>query len=120
MTPVTLRPGLSVEILVSEPFELSVRPIKATVVTSGVAADSPGVLSVLLRLNDPIQFREISWEYLVARATKTSMDLSGIANNSTVDAAMTGIPQQRATSPDPLDISWWRGGLAILGSVSKA
>lgn len=119
MTPVPLPPGLPVEILVSEPFELGVRPIEATVVTSGVAADAPGILSVLVRLRDPIQFRGVSWEYLVARPTKASRDLSEVATNSTVDSAMTGVPNHRATSSDPLDLSWWRGGLAMLGSMSK-
>jgi hypothetical protein len=119
VTPLALPVGLLVEILVSDPFEIGVRPLEATVVTSGVAADAPGVLSVLLRLRDPIQFRGVHWEYVVARPTRASKDLSEVATNSTVDSAMTGVPQAKATSSDPLDLSWWRGGLAMLGSISK-
>jgi len=111
--------GLLVEILIAEPFELGVRPLDATVVTSGGAADAPGVLSVLLRLRDPILFRGNTWEYLVARPVKASKALSEVATNSTVGSAMTAVPKDRATSSDPLDLSWWRGGLAMLGSISR-
>lgn len=119
MKPTPLVPGTLVEILVSDPFDLGVRPIDATVVTSGVSMDAPGVLSVLLKLKDPIQFHGASWGYVVARPINASRDLSEVATDSSVDSTITGVPNDRATSAEPLDLSWWRGGLAMLGSVLK-
>ena len=112
--------GLLVEIIMSEPFELGSKPITATVVTSGVAHDAPGVLSVLLRLAEPITYRGVQWEYLVARPRRAAKDLHEVATGSTVDSNMTGVAVDRASSPDPLDLSWWRGGLGIIGSISRA
>ena len=119
MTPSALPVGLNVRICVSDPFELMARPLEATVVASGVAADAPEVRTVLLRLRTPIDFRAMQWEYLVARPMGSSKDFEDIAANSSVDSALTGVSQERAASSDPLDLSWWRGGLAMLGSISK-
>jgi hypothetical protein len=118
MTPTFLPSGSIVEVLVSEPFELAGRSVEAAVISSGVAADAPGVLSVLLRVREPIQIGGTAWEYFVARPAQ-SRNLAEVATRETVEAALTAVPKERATSSSPLDLSWWRGGLAILGSVSR-
>lgn len=113
-----LAPGMKVKILVSEPFELGGRALDAKVVVSGFAKDAPGMLSVLLRLHESIQVAGKTWEYLVARPTNASRDLSEIAVDAEVDCAITGVPPLRVSGSDPLDLSWWRGGLALRGSLS--
>jgi hypothetical protein len=119
MTKDLLSPGLVVRIVVSDPFELTERAIEAEVVTSGIAADAPDKLSVLFRAHEPIQFHGRSWEYLVGRSAVAMRDLSDLATNVIVDAAIVAVPNARVTATNPLDLSWWRGGLAIRGSVSK-
>jgi hypothetical protein len=105
--------------LISEPFEFGVGPLEATVVTSGVAANAPGVLSVLLHLRSPIHLRGNSCEYLVARPRMASKDLSEVATNASVESSIVGIPTERVTTSDPLNLSWWRGGIALRGTISR-
>ena len=114
-----LPPGLSVEIVPSEPYELGSAPINASVITSGEAPDAPGILSVLLRLRAPIVYRGVQWEYLVARPRRAAKDLLEVAMGATIDSSLTAVPGDRASSSEPLDLAWWRGGLGIIGTLSR-
>jgi hypothetical protein len=64
--------------------------------------------------------KDVRCEYSVARARLEGSSLSKLARDAPVEGNLTCIPEQRARSAKPLDLSWRRGGIALLAAVSVA
>jgi hypothetical protein len=85
-------------------------PFLAQIVASGGGA-------VLLRLAQPPVYEGIACEYFVASPRANGTAWSRLANGEPILCALTLIPPDRAISAMPFDVSWWRGGIALLGDV---
>jgi hypothetical protein len=68
----------------------------------------------------PIVYRGIEYTRAVAVAKEGGPGFTGIADGSTVSCAITGMSGDPELAADPLDVSKWRGGLAIVGDLSLA
>lgn len=112
-------PTTKVELLISDPFELGGKRLLASTVASGEAPDAEGKLSILLRFDQAVPGRGYLWEYAVARPNRSSHDLSKLLDGEAVDAYLTCISNERAEGATPLDLSWWRGGFGMRGTLSK-
>ena len=111
--------GMSVTIMVSDPWEFGtvhgVGPFKAKVVKIGKGES--GQLKALLRLDMPIAFEGVRYEFLVAASRSVSQPIEGLAHGSSAFCSMIAISPEQANSSKPLDVSWWRGGGALIGSI---
>lgn len=113
--------GMEVTIVVSDPWDFGTAhgtgPFAAKVLKVGRDDNVPGGYSMLLQLNTPLHYRDLSCEFVVAspRSERGSFDF--LTEGAGVDCNLTRIPEDRAASPNPLDLSWWRGGVALLGTL---
>jgi len=113
--------GMSVAVMVSDPWEFGtahgVGPFTAKVVKTG--KDESGLLKALLRLDVPVVFEGVRYEFIVAESRAVSHPIEGLAHGSSA-CSMTAISSDQANSSKPLDVSWWRGGGALIGSVEPS
>jgi len=72
---------------------------------------------ILVRLEAPIIVDGIMRQYFVANARYLGASMEDIDAGVVVDCGLTWISEERAQSERPLDVSWWRGGLALLATV---
>lgn len=114
--------GTQVEVTVSDPWEFGTQhgtgPFAATVLRAG--RGETGQEALLLRLRAPLAYRGVNCEYLVASPRHTSGSLSALtAGGGAVSCGFTVIGEERAAAPDPLDLSWWRGGVGLIGTLRR-
>ena len=76
--------------------------------------------AVLLRLHSPFDYDNKAIEYAVASVRLEGDTLTNLEDGEYVLCNVTFITKERATSEDPLDLSWWRGGGAMITSIAKA
>lgn len=79
-----------------------------------VVLESDG--SWLVELDDPFRYAGAEYRFVVVSPRHVGVNL-GEASRQSVPCNMTRTTSERATSDDPCDVSWWRGGRAMVGSV---
>lgn len=113
--------GMEVTIVVSNPWEFGTAhgtgPFVGRVLKVGGAEDAPGRYLVLLQLYRPLDYKDVSCEYFIASPRLESGSFDSLAEEAGVDCNLTRIPTDRATSLNPFDLSCWRGGAALLGTL---
>jgi hypothetical protein len=72
---------------------------------------------VLIKLDDPLQYRGSKWHYVVGTARHTGDSVASLQAGQKVLSALTGITEQQAMSDNPFDMGHWRGGLAFVGDI---
>jgi hypothetical protein len=115
--------GLTVEITVSDPWEFVTEhgsgPFAAAVVAAAQGAGSSQDL-MLLRLAVPISHGSAICEYFVAGERSDHDRLADLLRDKAINCTLTRVPPEQALTNSPVDLSWWRGGIALLGSVRRA
>ncbi|MCK5001079.1 MAG: hypothetical protein KAS23_16160 [Anaerohalosphaera sp.] len=116
----SLKEGTKVEFIASDPWDFVTAvgsgPFEGLV--SGVCQDKD---SILVKLNEPLVFKDSVAEYLVISPRHQGYPLKGIMKGQEVCCGMMGITKEQAESDDPCDTSWWRGGgIVSTGSIRKA
>jgi hypothetical protein len=113
--------GSTVSVLVSEPWEFGtehgVGPFTATVFQVNEGGDREQ--GVLLQLTAPLTYQGVQCEYLIASPRYAGEAIGSLITGQTLPCCLTRIPEERATGPDPFDLSAWRGGVGLLGSVAR-
>jgi len=122
---VSLVPGMTVEIIVSDPWDFGTAhgagPFKAclTCAASDPNRAMKGTAAVF-KLEETRMFRDVKCEYFVAQTRHEGSDLERLSVGEPVNCNLICIPVERALSDNPLDLAWWRGGVSLLASVRKA
>jgi hypothetical protein len=110
--------GMKVEIAVSDPWEFETETgtgtLYAKILQVGMENSAP---AILLQVENPVKYKNMVCEYFVASPRHTGTDLSTLLNDSEVFCALTLIPSDRIKSENPFDLSWWRGGVALIATV---
>jgi hypothetical protein len=100
-------------IKLSDPWEMGEAlgwpAIPGTVVHSDAA-------SWLVELDQPITYANADYRFLVVSSRHEGMPLAKAALED-VPRNMVRTTAERASSESPCDVSWWRGGHAMIGSV---
>ena len=113
--------GMKVEIRISDPWELgdarSWEPLPGTIIKVQGAQSSRDE-GILIRLQEPLQYKEVDCEYFAANPRLVGGTFEQLLAGKDVFSDVTRIPPERAHSDDPFDLSWWRGGVAIIGNVA--
>jgi hypothetical protein len=78
-----------------------------------------GKEALLLKLHTPLSYRGINCEYFVASPRHEGTDLESLVSGAVVTFAFTRIPEDRATSANAFDLSWWRGGIGLIGTLQN-
>ena len=92
--------------------ELIPGPIFATI----QAVDSVGY-SLLLRFDWPIQYLASSYEFAVPSPRLERDDLSILAEGGVLGCGLICVPIDRFDSNNPFDVTWWRGGGAMITGI---
>jgi hypothetical protein len=74
---------------------------------------------VLIKFDQCITYRDRSYCYAVASPRLEGRNISEIEAGKTVGCAITGISDEQAVSPNPMDTSKWRGGFAFVGDIKR-
>ena len=116
---------LPIKITVSEPWEFGTLhgtgPFAGRVLY--LASDpnrSEKRAAALIRLDKPLLFEGVTCEFFVAQSRLKNQSIETITNGVPVECGLTCVSSEHARSANPLDLSWWRGGVGLTGSLSKA
>jgi hypothetical protein len=118
--------GRRLEVVVSDPWEFGTQhgdhPRLAVVVRAGVTANGYGgeADALLLRWLEPVVFQGVKCEFFVATARHEAHGLDELERGRNLPVSIIRISSAQAASDAPLDLSWWRGGVALLGDVRSA
>ena len=113
--------GLHVDVVVSDPWELtasdgSVR-FPARVVQAMTFASGADEERVVIEFRDPVEWHGDSFRFFVAQHRHRAGLAEELVRGRSVECGLTAVSEERASSPDPFDVSWWRGGLAVVATV---
>lgn len=115
--------GLSIRVVVSDPWEFGTvhgtGPFTGKILKVGTNPNQPGKTAALVKLDRPLLFDGVQCEFFVAQSRLASDFIEAIATGATVGCGLTCIPPERAYSSDPLDLSWWRGGVGLIASLNR-
>jgi hypothetical protein len=116
--------GAAVNLTPSDPWEL-VRemgsgPFAATVLRVGADSEVPGRRALLIAFDPPVRRGDVEWRYAIASPRSDADDVTSLARGRPIHCGLTRIPPDRALSDDPFDLSWWRGGDALVGTLEPA
>lgn len=75
--------------------------------------------SWLVEIDRPFVYANAVYRFLVVSARHEGKPLAS-ANSELVLCNMIRTTPERASSSSPCEVSWWRGGHAVIGSVSAA
>jgi hypothetical protein len=112
--------GAKVAILVSDPWDFVTEhgtgPFRATVLQ---LSDSDPGGSILVQLQNPLVYKGIRCEYIIVSPRYDGEDILSLASGKFLCCSLTQLPADRVDSADPFDLSWWRGGIGLLGSIRR-
>lgn len=111
--------GKTLLIKLSDPWDLGEsfgwQPLAASVVAAK-ADDEGGAL--LVRLKSPFIYKDVRCEYFVAVPRHQNASVEDLALGRPILCAITCVPEDRLRAEDPLDLNWWRGGVAGIGEIA--
>jgi len=112
---------MEVVITVSDPWEFGTMhgtgPFVARVLQVGVDQHIPGKKAILLQLETPLTYQGVTCEYFVGSPRLERGDICALTKGDEVYCSLTRIPADRATATNPFDLSWWRGGIGLIGTL---
>lgn len=109
--------GTAVRLVVSDPWDF---------VTKNGSGPFEGRIerlcpnSFLVHLNSSVMNGNRSFQYFIASPRYEKDVVVDLLKAATLHCNLVAIPDDRAHSGNPCDLSWWRGGLSLIGTVSLA
>jgi len=111
--------NLSINITVSDPWEFGCGPFSAMILRKGKDIDSPDYYPLLIRFDIPVEYKGEECRFFVAKSHNSKESIEGLLMGETLTCNLIMISKERAEQQDPFDISWWRGGCALLADIKK-
>jgi len=74
--------------------------------------------SWLIEIDQPFEYGGVEYRFVVVQARHVGKVLNDSVSED-LPCNMTRIASERAASEDPCDLSWWRGGHAMIGSITS-
>lgn len=114
---------MEVDITVSDPWDFGTEhgtgPFTGKVLQTGSNYWVSGEDAILLQVEPPLAYRGTTCEYFVATPRLITSSLPSLTNGYQVECNLTRIPEGQAISANPFDLSWWRGGVGLIGTLRK-
>lgn len=108
-----------VYIRLSDPWDLGKalgwRQLEGSIVN--IKFDDGLPVSVLVKLSESFNYKDTDCEYFIVSKRLKDGDFGAFAHGSALFSAMTRIPSSQVSADDPFDLSYWRGGVAIIGEI---
>jgi len=115
--------GSDIELIVSDPWEFcsvhGTGPFLAKVTKVGRDSQIPTKEAIQIRFSTPLPYKGMLCEYFITSPRLESGDLGDLVYDREVFCSLTAISADRANSPDPFDLSWWRGGIGLIGTMRR-
>ena len=110
--------SVRVSLVISEPWELASEGADSHRLARLAATDDGDGDGhrALVELVEPVVWRGRTFRYLVVKRRDGTSIASDLTAGASIECSFIGQPDDRAHGADPLDMTWWRGGLA--GRVS--
>lgn len=106
-------------IRITEPWsfgeERAWKPLIGVIVARTIA---DGTEKFLVRLEEETAFEGGKSRFLVGSSRTVHDIVPKDGADKPILCSYTFIPAERAESPDPFDLSWWRGGGAFIGDMA--
>lgn len=114
--------GLKIKLSISDPWSFGTihgcGPFPAEVLEDNVGANKRSECVILIRLDNPLTFDGENCEYFVATPRLENDDIANIKKGLLFHCNLTRIPEERAKSSNPFDLSWWWGGVSLIGDIA--
>ena len=79
---------------------------------------STGVECLVLELALPLNYKTEEFGYFMATIRHEGRTFQQVLSDARIACNLTGIPTERLLGDDLLDMSWWRGGVAVIADLS--
>jgi hypothetical protein len=73
--------------------------------------------ALLIKLLEPFEYKKVNCEYFVANPRHEGSSYDELLQGKSVFSGLTCISPENAYSENPFDLSWWRGGVALIGEI---
>ena len=73
----------------------------------------------LLEVIEPFIYEDVEYRFIVVSPRHAGKSLAGSVSQD-VPCNMIRTTPERAMAADPCDVSWWRGGGAMIGAIRAA
>jgi hypothetical protein len=113
--------GTKVKLVLVDPWDFVTvngpGPFTATILKTSQGQDDNDV-AVLLQVEPILQYDGMECKYFVGSPRHENKSIREILSSKLVACNLTRVPEERATSADAFDLSWWRGGIALIADLS--
>jgi hypothetical protein len=104
---------------ISDPWDLGEQlgwtTLEATVIK---VKDEGGVsVSLAIKLTDPFVYKDTRCEFFIVSPRLEGNDFSQLDTKQPVFSGFTRVSSDQIISDDTFDLSHWRGGVALIGSI---
>jgi hypothetical protein len=109
---------LRISITISDPWEVG-ESVNCETLSSELlqTQDTGHGGKALVRFKRPLRYRGQMYYYAVASPRHEGRFIHEIEAGKSLDCALTGISDEQAHSSSPMDMSKWRGGLAVIADI---
>ncbi len=110
--------NLRVMINLSDPWELGEarhwEPLEGVIINEKIEGTRP---FIIIQLKESFEYKNVVYEYFIASARHVDDSLKDLSKGKAVFSSFTRIPPEQIMSSDPFDLSWWRGGIGLIGEI---
>lgn len=104
---------------ISDPWDLGEQlgwpTLEATIVN--VKDESGLPISIAIKLAKPFAYKNTQCEFFIVSPRLEGNDFSQLNKKQSVFSGFTRISSDQIAADDPFDLSHWRGGVALIGSI---
>lgn len=115
--------GMRVCLTVSDPWDFCTEhgsgPFYGTILKVGRNPWDTQTDALLIQLIPPINYMKTLCEYFISSPRTKNDSVSNLLNCSEINCGLVQISSAHANSQDPFDLSWWRGGISVEGTLCK-
>jgi hypothetical protein len=107
--------GTKIKVLLVDPWDFVTMNGSGPFIAD-VVQDEPAAL--LLEFHVPLKYNGEEFKYFIATTRQESVRFEALGTGKAIACNLTGIPEARAMSANPFDLSSWRGGAAAIADLS--
>jgi hypothetical protein len=116
--------GASIRIQVSDPWDFVTTygdgPFRGKIVAVKSGESGSEKMSALVEVNEQVQENlSLPFKYLIVSARYEFDTIDLILSSEGVDCAMIPVSIEQAKSLNPFDLSKWRGGQGLIGTITE-
>ena len=73
--------------------------------------------NLIIRIDQSFIFRNVECTYFIASPRHAGVDFKQFIHGESIVCGLTRITSEQANSRNPFDLSKWRGGIGIIGTI---